>query len=29
MHSVREDKAHMLIVEDCFLQDIFSDVLDI
>lgn len=29
MHSVREDKAHLLIVKDCFQQGIFSDILAI
>lgn len=29
MHSVREDKAHLLIVKDCFLQGIFSDIVAI
>lgn len=29
MHSVREDKAHLLIVKDYFPQGIFSDVLAI
>lgn len=27
MHSVREDKAHLLIVKDFFWQGIFSDNL--